>query len=170
MSRQKRKRIRSRKKNRNQENKQPVEQEDISRKPKIINSYVIPSGKHIHFGTTDGEEDAEEEWVYKGTTNGSCTNQAAPPELANLLSLRQNPFPPAFAQAIVKEEIKIDNASDDEIRMNVSLNDTNVREAVSEKFQSGKKLLPEELEACPIMSWKPQLKSVIAFKVSKSFL
>ncbi|XP_076232637.1 uncharacterized protein LOC143178079 isoform X2 [Calliopsis andreniformis] len=166
--RSKRKRVRSRKKNKTQGTKEAVGvEENISRKPKIVNSLLVSSGKHIHFEPVDFDEDTVTKPIQSKTVNGTYDKTNPPKELANLLSLGQMSEPVTFARSEIQEEIKIENSSDEELRLNMSLEIIKTGIPITKQLQDGNELPEEDLEACPVMSTKPQLKDVIAFKMLK---
>lgn len=163
--RRKRKRVRRKKKS--QDIEEPVtEEENKSKKPKIVNSYIISSSKHIRFDNADTDEVVVKEVIHGETMNGYANKVSPPHELANLLSLGQNSTPITFTNTKVKEEIKIEYVSDEESRLNTGVENTNVITSLSKMLQDGKELSIMDLEACPVMTTKPQLKDFVAFKVN----
>ncbi|XP_076159952.1 uncharacterized protein LOC143143013 [Ptiloglossa arizonensis] len=164
--RRKRKRVRRKKKS--QDIEEPVtEEENKSKKPKIVNSYIISSSKHIRFDNADTDEVVVKEVIHGETMNGYANKVSPPHELANLLSLGQNSTPITFTNTKVKEEIKIEYVSDEESRLNTGVENTNVITSLSKMLQDGKELSIMDLEACPVMTTKPQLKDFVAFKMLK---
>ncbi|XP_076279754.1 uncharacterized protein LOC143208805 [Lasioglossum baleicum] len=165
--RSKRKRKRTRKK-KTQEVKPSVKNEIVTVKPKIINTYVISTSKHIRFDNLDSPETVAKPNTPNKKMNGSYPNEVAPShELANLLSLGHNPTPVTFTNSQVKEEIKLENMSDEETRLNASLETKSKGNNLLKKLQERKQLTSKDLEACPILLTKPELKCVIAFKMLK---
>ncbi|XP_043253882.1 uncharacterized protein LOC122398242 [Colletes gigas] len=163
----KRKRLRHRKKKPQDVKQSVTEEENKSKKPKIINSYIISSSKHIRFDNVDTEEVVVKEVIHGDTMNG-CTNNASPShELANLLSLGQNSTPITFSNTKLKEEIKIEHTSDEENRLNTTITNTNINVALSKKLEEGIELSSKDLKACPVMTTEPQVKDFIAFKMLK---
>lgn len=146
----KKKRLRRRRKK--PQHEPPITQEENKpKKPKIINSCVISSGKHIRFDNLYSEE--------VPITNGSATNNMSTPhELANLLSMGQNSTPLIFKNPRIKDECKMEQ---EEIQLNVSPESL----AVNTKLQERQTIPHKEFEKCPIMTEKPQFKDVLAFKV-----
>ncbi|XP_078044727.1 uncharacterized protein LOC144474096 isoform X2 [Augochlora pura] len=97
--------------------------------------------------------------------NGSITNEVAPVhELANLLSLGDNSTPVTFVNSQVKQEIKLEHVSDEENRLAEVKNKSN---NVLELLQQGRKLSSKDIEACPALITKPELKYIVAFKMLK---
>ncbi|XP_054008209.1 uncharacterized protein LOC128892111 [Hylaeus anthracinus] len=148
--------------------KQPVvEEENKPKKPKIINSYIISSSKHIRFDNADTEEVLIKD-VIQGETRNEYLNKESPPhELANLLSLGQNSVPATFTNTKVKEEIKVEHMSDEETNHNMSFENTNESISLSKELQEGKELSNKDISACPVMTTKPQIKDFVGFKMLK---
>ncbi|XP_003706520.2 uncharacterized protein LOC100877110 [Megachile rotundata] len=161
----KRKRVRRRKK-RSEEIQQSTsqEKENIPKKPKIIDSCTISFGKHIRFDSeeTTGNKDAPVKVM-----NGSHTKTIQPThELANLLSLGKCSTPLTFTNPRVKEEIKTEPMHDEELQLDASPENKN-KMSVNERLQNGIKELDKDISKCSVMTTKPQLKDVIAFKMLK---
>lgn len=171
MIRSKRKRIR-RKKNKPQQVNQTATvasagASTMPKKPKIIDSLVIPSSKHIHFDNVDTEEVVVKQVINENKVNGSSKNKVSPShELSNLLSLGKNSVPLTFTNPVVKEEIKIEQMSDEEKQIDDSFKDLYENIMLNRKLQEGKELLSTDLEARQVTTTKPQLKDIIAFKVT----
>ncbi|XP_078044726.1 uncharacterized protein LOC144474096 isoform X1 [Augochlora pura] len=162
-TRSKRRRIRRRKKT--HEVVEPVKCEPVARKPKIINTYVISTSKHMRFDNLDPPENATKQSTPVKNMNGSITNEVAPVhELANLLSLGDNSTPVTFVNSQVKQEIKLEHVSDEENRLAEVKNKSN---NVLELLQQGRKLSSKDIEACPALITKPELKYIVAFKMLK---
>ncbi|XP_006616353.1 coilin-like [Apis dorsata] len=158
----KRKRVRHRKKKITDEETVIQKKENELNKPKIINSYIIPFGKHIRF---DDLEDNDEERKPKcqQIMNGTNTTHVSPShELANLLSLSNNSTPVTFTN-IKNTNIKVKEIQDPcekvESHENKSIASTNNINL--------EKLLNIDFKTYPIMIEKPQLKDIIAFKMLK---
>ena len=170
--RSKRKRIR-RKKNKPQQVNQTATVAStvaptVSKKPKILDSLVIPSSKHIHFDNVDTQEVMVKHVVNENKVNGSSKNKVSPShELSNLLSLGKNSVPLTFTNPVVKDEIKVKQVSDDENQIDDSFKNRYENIMLNRKLQEGKKLLSTDLEACQVTTTKPQLKDIIAFKMLK---
>ncbi|XP_076654660.1 uncharacterized protein LOC143360027 isoform X2 [Halictus rubicundus] len=163
----KRKRKRTRKK-KTQEVKPSVKNEVVAVKPKIINTYVISTSKHIRFDNLDSPETVAKPNTSNKKVNGSYIDEVAPShELANLLSLGHNSTPVTFTSSQVKEEIKLESMSDEETRLNASFETKSKSNSLLKMLQEGKKLTSKDLEACPSLLTKPELKCVIAFKMLK---
>ena len=172
MIRSKRKRIR-RKKNKPQQANQTATVAStvgstMSKKPKIIDSLVIPSSKHIHFDNVDTEEVVVKQVVNENKVNGSSKYKVSPShELSNLLALGKNSVPLTFTNPVVKEEIKIEQMSDEEKPIDDSFQNLYENIMLNRKLQEGKELLSTDLEARQVTTTKPQLKDIIAFKMLK---
>ncbi|XP_017882322.1 uncharacterized protein LOC108626253 [Ceratina calcarata] len=158
----KRKRVRHRKKKQQQEMEPPLKKkEETNLKPKIINSCVVSTGKHIRFNNVD-TEGAEE--VQSDTIDRPASLSTAISKLANLLALGESPAPLTFSNTRIKQEVKTERTSDEEaVRFNPSSENTNESTAVI----NNNILTPTEIEQYPPMTTKPQLKDVIAFKMLK---
>nr|XP_033326300.1 coilin-like [Megalopta genalis] len=159
----KRKRTRTRRKKKTQEVTKSVKTELVTRKPKIINTYVISTSKHIRFDNLDSPEIVEKEITPSNKMNGSCTIEEAPSELANLLSLGENSTPVTFTNSQVKQEIKLEHVSDEENKLENNSKSNNVLK----QLQEGRELTSKDLEACPALIAKPELKDIVAFKMLK---
>lgn len=157
----KRKRVRSRKKKKEEvEQSTSQEKENIPKKPKIIDSCTVSFGKHIRFDNEDttGNKDA-----HVKVMNGSYTKTVQPShELANLLSLGKCSTPLTFTNTRVKEEVKAEPMHDEEFQLNASSENKNKSMTVNER-----KELDKDISKCSVMTTKPQLKDVIAFKMLK---
>ncbi|XP_031850373.2 uncharacterized protein LOC116435195 [Nomia melanderi] len=165
--RPKRKRTRSRKK-KAQEIKEPVKIEIKAAKPKIIDSFIISTNKHIRFDSIESPEMVAKQITPNKKMNGSYTNEATPShKLANLLSLGQNSTPITFTNSQVKEEIKIEHVSDEDTRPNISFETNSESKNFVKALQEGKELTSKDLETCPPLITKPELKSILAFKMLK---
>lgn len=131
--------------------------ENESNKPKIINSYIIPFGKHIRFDDSEDNNVEERKPKCQQIMNGTNTTHVSPShELANLLSLSNNSTPITFTNNKIKE---IQDPQKVQSRENInngiaSTNNINLE-----------KLLNTDFQTYPIMIEKPQLKDIIAFKV-----
>jgi len=172
----KRKRVRKRKpKNRSQfivpldTIEKNITKELKSKKPKIIDSYIIPSGKHIRFDNIENDDIAKQE-ISKNESYLSKTSSSK--DLSTLLALRQSSTPITFINKKLKNEVKTENVLNDEIR---SKNLNKVIEDSTEKNLCEKESKKEEvpnyksfhvdLEKIPIMTRKPQINDIITFKV-----
>lgn len=156
----KRKRVRHKKKKTTAEETVIQKKENELNKPKIINSYDIPFGKHIRFDDLEDNdlEDNNEERKPKcqQIMNGTNTTHVSPThELANLLSLSNNSTPVTFTNIKVKGiQNSCEKIQSHENKSIVSTNNINLE-----------KLLNTDFKTYPIMIEKPQLKDIIAFKV-----
>ncbi|XP_029038607.2 uncharacterized protein LOC114873959 [Osmia bicornis bicornis] len=166
----KRKRVRHRKKKTKEvEQSTPQENENKPAKPRIIDSCPVSFGKHIRFDNVDSKDVKENKVIRTDTMNGCNVKQISPShELANLLSLGKSSTPLTFSNTRVKEEPKVEHMSDVEPQVNASSENRNESVAVNEKAQNGKKdWLDKDFLKCPILTRKPELLDVIAFKMLK---
>ncbi|XP_029162170.1 uncharacterized protein LOC114933760 [Nylanderia fulva] len=149
--------------------------ENTFKKPKIIDSRIIPSGQHIRFDNIEKEENNIAKQIIQETSrNESCISKASSSrDLSTLLALGQSSTPITFVNKKVKNEVKRENELNDEIRTRVLKK--NMEDNISkeknlqdkEKTQNYENLILSDLELCPIMTRKPQVKDIIAFKTLK---
>ncbi|KOC70840.1 Coilin [Habropoda laboriosa] len=190
------KRIRARRKKKEKKNTQRQEiEEDKSRKPRIADIRIIPSGKHIRFDNTDHVDITEKEVDHAETVNGSNTPKLSPPwELANLLSLGQNSTPLTFTNKKVKKPDKVEPMFEEETQsiispdnknentvLNKKLEEENTNKEVEEKdpheevegknpnknIKEEKNPSSKDYESYPLLTEKPKVKDIIAFKMLK---
>lgn len=176
----KRKRVRKRKpKNRSQLIVSPpdITEENISnesklKKPKIIDSYIIPSGKHIRFDNMDNDENnIAKKIVQEVSRNESYVSKASSSkDLSTLLALGQSSTPITFVNKKLKNGVKTENKLNDDISKNLNkiMKDSIERKVCSKESKKeiqSYKGFPIEIEKVPIMTRKPQPNDVITFKV-----
>jgi hypothetical protein len=174
----KRKRVRTRKpRNRSQiviPNASPKANEEKTKepklkKPKIIDSYIIPSGKHIRFDV-ENENHIAKQIVQEASRNESCLSKASSSrDLSTLLALGHSSTPITFVNKKLKN-VKKDNIVYEEIKIK-NLNKF-MEDSVEKKscIKESKKEVQNvnmhaELEKLPVMTRKPQLNEIIAIKV-----
>ncbi|XP_029677828.1 uncharacterized protein LOC115244375 [Formica exsecta] len=175
----KRKRVR-RRKPKNQSKTQftlssNMNEENKPKKPKIIDSYIIPSGKHIRFDNTEKEEnDIAKQIVQEISRNESyMSKNSSSRDLGNLLALRQCSTPVTFAHKKVKNDIKMENELNDGIKSKtlnkIAENNISTEKNLNnkEKTQCNESWMHSDPEIIPIMTRKPQVKDIIAFKTLK---
>ncbi|EGI65940.1 hypothetical protein G5I_05528 [Acromyrmex echinatior] len=180
----KRKRVRKRKsKNQSQFIVSPFDriEENISKelklkKPKIIHSYIIPSGKHIRFDDIENDEHniARQIAVQEASRNHSYLNEtSSSKDLSTLLALGQSSTPITFVNKKLKNDVKTENVLNDEIKsknLNKIMEDSTEKNLCNKEskneIQSYKNLYTD-LEKLPIMTRKPQVNDIIAFKTLK---
>lgn len=192
----KRKRVRKRRpKNQNKTpfiSSSDMNEENKTKKPKVIDSYIIPSGKHIRFDSTEKEENSEkeenitkEENTRKKEDTKKKENNIAKQivqeifrnesyiskvpssrDLSTLLALGQSSTPITFINKKAKTEVKMENESNDGLLMNTRTNFNQfLMENIKKKTQNYENLTQNDIETMPIMTRKPQVKDIIAFKV-----
>ncbi|XP_011053611.1 PREDICTED: uncharacterized protein LOC105145625 [Acromyrmex echinatior] len=170
----KRKRVRKRKsKNQSQFIVSPFDriEENISKelklkKPKIIHSYIIPSGKHIRFDDIENDEHniARQIAVQEASRNHSYLNEtSSSKDLSTLLALGQSSTPITFVNKKLKNDVKTENVLNDEIKST----EKNLCNKESKNEIQSYKNLYTDLEKLPIMTRKPQVNDIIAFKTLK---
>ncbi|KMQ93393.1 hypothetical protein RF55_6508 [Lasius niger] len=149
--------------------------ENKFKKPKIIDSYVIPSGRHIRFDNTEKEENNIAKQIVQETSRNESyvSNASSPRDLSTLLALGQSSTPITFVSKQVKNEVKMENKLNNGIRSRIlnKIVEDNVSTEKNlynkEKAQSYENWMPSDLELIPIMTRKPQVKDIIAFKTLK---
>lgn len=178
----KRKRVRKRKpKNRSWANILPpdthtveenVPKEPESKKPKIIDSYIIPSGKHIRFDNMENDENNIAKQIVKEVSrNESFLSKASSSrELSTLLSLGQSSTPITFVSKKLKNEVKTENVLNDEVKSkNLKIVAASTEKKLCSKEPKNEiqsyKNLHLDIEKFPVMTRKPQANDIIAFKV-----
>lgn len=152
-----------------------VSKESKSKKPKIIDSYIIPSGKHIRFDNMENDENTVAKQIVQEneSKNESCSSKApSSRDLSTLLALGQSSTPITFTNENkkLKNGIKTEGVSNNEIRKNFNKivedgTEKNSCSKESKKEIQNYKSLHTELEKVPIMTRKPQYNDIIAFKV-----
>ncbi|XP_070161459.1 coilin [Polyergus mexicanus] len=174
----KRKRVRKRKP-KNQSKTQLTLSSNMSeknkpKKPKIIDSYIIPSGKHIRFDNTEKEEnDIAKQIVQEISRNESYISKNSSRDLGNLLALGQSSTPLTYVHKKVKNEVKMENELNDGIKIKTSnkIAENNISTEKNlnnkEKTQCYENWMHSDPEIIPIMTRKPQVKDIIAFKTLK---
>ncbi|XP_012057894.1 PREDICTED: uncharacterized protein LOC105621028 [Atta cephalotes] len=180
----KRKRVRKRKsKNQSQFIISPSNriEENISKdpklkKPKIIDSCIIPSGKHIRFDDIENDEHniARQIAVQEASINHSYLNETSSSrDLSTLLALGHSSTPITFINKKLKNDVKTEDILNDGIRsknLNKIMEDStekNLCSKESKKEIQSYKNLYADLEKVPIMTRKPQVNDIIAFKTLK---
>lgn len=149
--------------------KENVSKELKLKKPKIIDSYIIPSGKHIRFDNI--ENDISKQMVQETSRNESYSSKtSSSKDLSTLLALGQSSTPITFVNKKLKNEVETESMLSNEIR-NKNLNKTkkdsiekNLCSKESKKTENYKNI-HAEVEKVPIMTRKPQINDVIAFRV-----
>lgn len=172
----KRKRVRKRKpRNRSQIIVSPPEiaegmsKEPNSKKPKIIDTCIISSGKHIRFDDMEHEDNIAKQIVQEVSRSDSCSSKASSSkDLSTLLALGQSSTPITFLNKKLKNGIETESMLSDEIKSK------NLKKGMKENIEKNVepkkeiqryKNLHAELEKVPIMTRKPQVNDIIAFKV-----
>ncbi|XP_071645962.1 uncharacterized protein [Temnothorax longispinosus] len=178
----KRKRVRKRKpKNRSQlvvtppgTTEENLPREPKSKKPKIIDSYTIPSGKHIRFDNMENDEhNIAKQIVQEVSKNESLSKASSSRDLSTLLALGQTSTPMTFVNKKIKNGAKTESMLNDEIKsknLNKVMEDSiekNLCSKESKKEVPCYKSLYTTLERIPVMTRKPQINDIIAFKTLK---
>lgn len=174
----KRKRVRKRRpKNRSSESSfllpSGTKEENERKKPKITDSFVIPTAKHIRFDNIESKENNIAKHIVQETSaNESYVSRTPSKDLSTLLSLGQSSTPITFVNK-KKYDVKVDTASNknlNKIEEDTSLEDK-LSEETDKKAQYSKNfnLDIEKVKLCPSMTRKPQVKDIIAFKVCTAY-
>ncbi|XP_011170935.1 uncharacterized protein LOC105203746 [Solenopsis invicta] len=141
------------------------------KKPKIIDSYIIPSGKHIRFDI-ENENHIAKQIVQESSKNESCLSKGSSSrDLSTLLALGHSSTPITFVNKKLKN-VKKDNTLNEDIKIK---NLNKIMEDSAEKkscIKESKKevqtiYLQDALEKLPVMTRKPQLDEIIALKTLK---
>nr|XP_012233864.1 PREDICTED: uncharacterized protein LOC105678796 [Linepithema humile] len=174
----KRKRVRKRKsKNRSSfVSPSDTKEEDKLKKPKIIDSYIIPTAKHIRFDNIESKENNIAKHIVQETsTNESYVSRtSSTKDLSMLLSLGQSSTPITFVNKKIKHDIKMDTELNNGSKKNlnkiieedISLENKLCNEETNKNSQSFK-YFTQNIEEVPIITRKPQVKDIIAFKTLK---
>lgn len=169
-----------------------MNEENKSKKPKIIDSYTIPSGKHIRFDNIEKQESTEKEEniekeknietkentekeenniakqiVQEISKNESYISKTSSSrDLSMLLALGQSSTPITFINKKAKTEVKMENESIDRLMMDRCQTLSQFLMKNNKKImQYYENLMHSDLEVMPVMTRKPQVKDIIAFKV-----
>lgn len=137
----------------------------VPKKPKIIESYTISPMKHISIVDSIGNEDnIAKQIVQERSREESCLSKASSPkDLSTLLALGQSSTPITFVNKKLKKAIKTEKVLNDEKNKNIhqSMEDNTEKNLYSKEF----KKLHADLEKAPILTRKPKVRDIIAFKV-----
>jgi len=174
MSGTKRKRVRKRRaKNLSQEHSffmSPMEIKDSKpKKPKVVNNIIIPTAKHIRFDSSENNENSIAEKIVCEVSNSYAARVSSSDDLSALLALGKSSTP-MFVKKKIKKEVNVDvsSASSDEMSNKSSYknkeNNVDTERNTCETSRKGyyKNI---EIEKISIMTRKPQVKDIIAFKV-----
>ncbi|XP_011686965.1 PREDICTED: uncharacterized protein LOC105449430 [Wasmannia auropunctata] len=144
------------------------------KKPKIIDSYIVPCGKHIRFCNMEDENNIAKQIVQEISRNESCLSKASSSrDLSTLLALGQSSTPITFVNKRLRNEVKTENALNNEIggkNLNKNMEDSTEKNVSSEKSKKevqSYKNMQADLEKFPIMTRKPKAHDIIAFKTLK---
>lgn len=182
----KRKRVRKRRpRNRSQSHilHSDINDEEKPKKPRIIDSYVIPSRKHIKFNIEDNENDVAKKIVQEVSGNESSGGiykdlknfSSRESSLSSLLALRQCSTPKTYVNNKIKV-IRVESLSNKEIKTNIpniikvenvkniekNSCDNSTDKQIHKENLKGSELAMEDYS---VMNRKPQVEDIIAFKV-----
>ncbi|EFN69673.1 hypothetical protein EAG_12011 [Camponotus floridanus] len=171
-----------------------MNEENKQKKPKIIDSYIIPSGKHIRFDNIEKDENTEKEDTTEKKENiekkettemeehniakqivqeisrneSYISKTSSSRDLSTLLALGQSSTPITFINKKAKTEVKMENKSNDGSMIDRCSNLSQfLMKNIKSKIQNYENLIHSDLEVMPIMTRKPQVKDIIAFKTLK---
>lgn len=143
---------------------QPVlNEEDKSSKAYVINTKVVPLGKHIRFDNIDDKICLENPVTCPETIRGAHTTISPVHELTNLLSMVNNSTPPTFENNRVKNTVNAKHLSNEVNRVNANVNESI---ASIKELGESKEFVSADLETYPVMTTKPKINDIIAFKVT----
>ncbi|XP_033300935.1 uncharacterized protein LOC117206055 isoform X1 [Bombus bifarius] len=137
---------------------------DRSSKAYVINAKVVPLGKHIRFDNIDDEICLENPVTCPEKIRGVHTTVSPVHELTNLLSMVNNSTPPTFENNRVKNTVNAKHQSNEVNGVNA-----NVSASIASIMALGesKEFVNTDLETYPVMTTKPKINDIIAFKMLK---
>ncbi|XP_071879180.1 uncharacterized protein isoform X1 [Bombus fervidus] len=145
----------------------PLIEEDKSSKANVINSKVVPLGKHIRFDNTDDKICLENPVTCPETIKGAHTAASPANELTNLLSMANNSTPPTFENNRAKNTVNAKHPSNEVNEVNASLANVSESKASIKELGESKEFANVDFETYPVMTTKPKINDVIAFKMLK---
>ncbi|XP_072744914.1 uncharacterized protein [Anoplolepis gracilipes] len=152
-----------------------INEESKPKKPRIIDSYIISSGKHIRFDSMKKEENNIAKQIVQeiSRNESSISKISSCRDLSKLLALGQSSTPITFVNKKIKNEVNMENGLNDEIKNKLSnkiVENNIITENNSynkENTQNSENCVYSDLEKLPLMTRKPQVKDIIAFKTLK---
>ncbi|EFN78302.1 hypothetical protein EAI_04990 [Harpegnathos saltator] len=167
-----------------------TKEESKSKKPKIINSLTIPTGKHIRFSDTEQKENHVNKLEIANDSVEFHTSKLTSKGLSTLLALGQSSTPITFTKKIkdnsktenfqtpIISAIEVDMESPTEEKakcikhLKKTKSDNSIEKSVctidiSRKMYAHKDLLNLPLENFPVMTRKPRVGDIISFKTLK---
>ncbi|XP_011642497.1 uncharacterized protein LOC105430576 [Pogonomyrmex barbatus] len=150
-------------------NEEYKQNEPTSKKPKIIDSYIIPSDKHIRFDTED-ENHIAKQIVQEVSRNESYLSKASSSkDLSALLALGHSSTPLTFIKKL-KNGVRAEGISNDETNQNLNkITENSEKDSCSKEINKKvqNKNFRMDLEKIPVMTRKPQFNDIISFRTLK---
>ena len=146
--------------------------QEVPKKPKIIASVLIASGKHIRF---NGPDEAIVSPVNFSSPKRFCDNPGATntpsKDLHTLLALKQCSTPLSFSYKKPEKEIKVEKTSqslarEDEENITESARNIVMPNEIKKKENSDLQIEDIDPENYPLSTTLPKVYAVIAFKVN----
>lgn len=167
LSNTKRKRIRYRKKKKEVTAfvDNAITDANSKKKPTIIDSFVVPSGKHVRFAFERNDTELLNHINNDTSTNDQCAIESLQyKELSTLLALRHSSTPITFTNKKMKEEIgKLENTSDKEER-DIEVLCEKENETLNNIIKD-QTLSDTEFQKYPLVKNDVQSNDIIAFKI-----
>ncbi|XP_060811708.1 uncharacterized protein LOC132904903 isoform X1 [Bombus pascuorum] len=145
----------------------PLVEEDKPSKANVINSEVVPLGKHVRFDNVDDKICLENPVTCPETITGAHTTVSPANELTNLLSMANNPTPPTFENNRAKNTVNAKGPSKEVNEVNASPANFSESIASIKELKGSKEFEDIDFETYPVMTTKPKINDVIAFKMLK---
>jgi len=135
------------------------------KKPKVVDNIIIPTAKHIRFDNMENNENSIAKKIVREVSDSYVARVSSSNDLSALLALGKSSTP-MFVKKKIKKEVNVDasSASSDEMYNKSKENNVGTEKNTCETGRKGyyKNI---EIEKIPIMTRKPQVKDIIAFKV-----
>lgn len=147
-----------------------TDEQSQPKKPKIIDSHVIPITKHIRFDNTESDDNSMAKKLVQEVSKNeqlSYMNRNLSRDLSLLLELGKSSTPMFVKKKKITSESSADSMNDETRNKCLSKDneiDTSMEKKSTELSRKGY-YKNVELEKIPIMTKQPQLKDIIAFKV-----
>ncbi|XP_003426812.1 uncharacterized protein LOC100679130 [Nasonia vitripennis] len=136
--------------------------ETSGKKPKIIDSILISSGKHIRFQGLDDEDTASDNNVNNIQNGDTKHKQSVNKDLAALLNLRQSSTPLTFQHKRIKRDYIPETINETSMSVDTS---TNINKSHANSMSSSKSMIEPERIKENSMSNKSAADDTVSFKV-----